>query len=71
MCDLDKAQEAIEFAEQLLVDNARASLQTRQFAPKGICYNCSEIVGKEQIYCDSDCADDHKKRINLKKGVRL
>ena len=40
----------------------RAAIQDRK--PKGTCYNCGELVPGPALYCDQDCADDHRLRLH-------
>ena len=40
----------------------RAAIQDRN--PRGTCYNCNALIPGPLLYCDQDCADDHRLRLH-------
>ncbi len=63
----DEIDKANERAEEILEDALKVR---RPEGPPacGYCYNCSEFVGPEERWCDSDCRDDWEKLMKARKS---
>ena len=61
--ELDRAAEAAEVILNAQILSAQNSIKGRALEPKEFCYNCSNEVPPDFLYCDSDCREDHEYRI--------
>ena len=57
---LDKASSTEELIMEKRIASVRAASHSREFPPKGKCYNCNEDFEKQdqRLFCDSECTKD-------------
>lgn len=53
--------QAIAFHLEEAMRNAKIAGR-HDLKPNGQCHNCHEIVEELHLFCDQDCAEDHRKR---------
>lgn len=58
--EADRAQQDLEAYEVL---GALTRKEGTRFPGRGICYNCDEVLGEGQAYCDEACRHDHLGRV--------
>lgn len=62
---LDIASDVEEAMRSAAIRDTQAKAsKDRTLLPIGACYNCQSPVRGGEVYCDNDCRDDHRHRMN-------
>lgn len=64
--EADRAQQVQEQALEIALGKQKTKPRLN---PTGRCLWCSDAIGTDGLFCDSDCRDDYEKNRNLR-GIR-
>lgn len=56
--EADAASDLEELARLSAIAQSRAQLSQRRIVPRGRCHACETPVTPQQLFCDSECAQD-------------
>lgn len=63
----DRASDIEESYRQQAIASQLNSVSRDRLAVTGKCHNCAEPLKNGGLFCDSDCRDDHQRRLLAKR----
>lgn len=66
MDEIDRGNETAEKTLAGYIGQIRARAQ-HQLVPTGVCYNCEETLGTDQVFCGPDCRADFDHRETVRR----
>ena len=63
----DQASELEQLALRIAIANAASGKGQPKITPNGACHNCEEPLKGGKLFCDKDCEQDWRHRIERKK----